>query len=69
MLLLESDDVTFVNGSCVCNRSGKSVSLAQMAAASYRALKLPPGEEPGLQVDPLLGAAQFYVSVSARTSQ
>jgi len=50
VLLLESDDVTFINGSCVCNRSGKSVSLAQIAAASYRALKLPPGEEPGLQV-------------------
>src|SRR5262249_33984876 len=50
MILLESDDVNFANGSCVCNRSGKSVTLAQVAAATYRAMKLPPGEEPGLQV-------------------
>ncbi|MBK5295107.1 MAG: xanthine dehydrogenase family protein molybdopterin-binding subunit [Acidobacteriia bacterium] len=48
-MLLESEDVTFVEGRCVCNRSGKSVSLAEVAGASYRAMKLPPGEDPGMQ--------------------
>lgn len=47
-MLLKSDDVTFANGVCVDNKSGKTVSLAQIAAASYRALKLPPNTEPGL---------------------
>jgi len=59
VLLLESEDVTFANGSCVCNRSGKSVSLAQIAAASYRALTLPPGEAPGLQVTYFLAPPNF----------
>jgi carbon-monoxide dehydrogenase large subunit len=47
-MLLESDDVQFTAGSVVCNKSGKTVPLAAIAAASYRALKLPPGTEPGL---------------------
>lgn len=47
-LLLESEDVTFSNGACTDNKTGKSVSLAEIAAASYRALKLPPKTEPGL---------------------
>ena len=47
-MLLESDDVQFVSGNVICNKTGASVSLAQIAAASYRALKLPPGTEPGL---------------------
>ncbi|HTR39619.1 MAG TPA: xanthine dehydrogenase family protein molybdopterin-binding subunit [Bryobacteraceae bacterium] len=47
-LLLGSDDVSFVNGACVDNKTGKSVPLAQIAAASYRAMKLPPNTEPGL---------------------
>ena len=47
-MLLESDDVQFTAGHVVCNKSGKSVPLAAIAAASYRALKLPPGSEPGL---------------------
>jgi len=33
----------------VCNRSGKSIGLAQIAGASYRAMKLPANTEPGLQ--------------------
>src|SRR5262249_23928382 len=48
-MLLESEDVTFSGGQCVCNRSGKSVGLAQIAGASYRAMKLPANTEPGLQ--------------------
>lgn len=47
-MLLESEDVTFSGGVCVCNKSGKSVGLAEIAGASYRALKLPPNVPPGL---------------------
>jgi aerobic carbon-monoxide dehydrogenase large subunit len=47
-MLLESDNVTLANGECVDNRTGKSVSLAQIAGASYRAMKLPPNTEPGM---------------------
>ena len=47
-ILLESKDVTFANGQCTSNRTGKSVSLAEVAAATYRAMKLPPDTEPGL---------------------
>ncbi|MCC7154362.1 MAG: xanthine dehydrogenase family protein molybdopterin-binding subunit [Bryobacterales bacterium] len=47
-MMLNSDDVSFVGGRCVCNRSGKSVSLAEVAGASHRALALPPGTDPGL---------------------
>jgi aerobic carbon-monoxide dehydrogenase large subunit len=47
-MLLESDDVTLGSGACVCNKSGKSVSVAEIAGSAYRALKLPPGTDPGL---------------------
>src|SRR5437016_11401610 len=47
-MLLESDDVTFADGKCVCNKTGKSVTCAEVAGASYRAMKLPPNTEPGL---------------------
>jgi carbon-monoxide dehydrogenase large subunit len=47
-MLLDSTDVTFAGGVCTCNRTGKSVTLAEIAAASYRALKLPPDTTPGL---------------------
>ncbi|MGI8987993.1 MAG: xanthine dehydrogenase family protein molybdopterin-binding subunit [Bryobacteraceae bacterium] len=47
-MLLESDDVTFENGECACNKTHKRVSLAQIAGASYRAMKLPPDTEPGM---------------------
>ena len=47
-MLLETEDVSYANGGCVDNKTGKSVSLAQIAAASYRAMKLPPNTEPGL---------------------
>src|SRR5580700_4514347 len=47
-MLLDSDDITFANGACTDNKTGKSVPLAQIAAASYRAMKLPPKTEPGL---------------------
>ena len=47
-MLLESDDVTFSGGQVICNKTGKSKSLAEIAGASYRAMKLPPNTEPGL---------------------
>ncbi len=47
-VLLDSNDVTLVNGEVVDNRSGKKKSLAEVAASSYRAMKLPPNTEPGL---------------------
>ncbi|MFN7995072.1 MAG: xanthine dehydrogenase family protein molybdopterin-binding subunit [Bryobacteraceae bacterium] len=47
-VLLDSADVTFSGGQCIDNHTGKTVSLAQVAAASYRAMKLPPNTEPGL---------------------
>ncbi|MBM3792473.1 MAG: xanthine dehydrogenase family protein molybdopterin-binding subunit [Acidobacteria bacterium] len=46
---LGSDDVRYEAGQCICNKTGKTASLAQLAGASYRALKLPPDEEPGMQ--------------------
>src|SRR5712692_8037641 len=47
-MLLESEDVTFSAGQVICNRTGKSKRLPEIAAASYRAMKLPPDTEPGL---------------------
>src|SRR5713101_6159634 len=47
-MLLESEDITFSGGRCTDNKTGKSVSLKEIAAASYRAMKLPPNTEPGL---------------------
>jgi carbon-monoxide dehydrogenase large subunit len=47
-LMLESEDVTLEAGKCTDNKTGKSVSVKEIAAASYRAMKLPPNTEPGL---------------------
>ncbi len=47
-MLLETDKVTLVGGACVDEKSGKSVSFKEIAAASYRAMKLPPDTQPGL---------------------
>jgi len=47
-MMLESDDVSFANGVCTDNKTGKSVSITQIAGAAYRAMKLPPNTEPGL---------------------
>jgi carbon-monoxide dehydrogenase large subunit len=48
VLLGNSTEVTFSSGRCTCEKTGKSVSFQEVAAASYRALKLPPNTEPGL---------------------
>ncbi|HYA18976.1 MAG TPA: molybdopterin cofactor-binding domain-containing protein, partial [Bryobacteraceae bacterium] len=47
-VLLDSDDVTLSGGQCVDNRTGKTVAVTAIAAAAYRAMKIPPGIEPGL---------------------
>jgi aerobic carbon-monoxide dehydrogenase large subunit len=47
-MLLEASEVTLTGGACVDESSGKSVPFAQIAAAAYRAMKLPPNTEPGL---------------------
>jgi carbon-monoxide dehydrogenase large subunit len=47
-MLLDSGNVSMVGGDCICERSGKRVTLREIAAAAYRALRLPPGGEPGL---------------------
>ncbi len=47
-LLLKSEDVTYVDGACVASESGKSVSLAEIAGAAYRGIKIPAGDTPGL---------------------
>ena len=48
-MMLESDDVSFANGCVTCNKTGQSKSFAKIAGATYRAMKLPPNTEPGLQ--------------------
>ncbi len=48
-MLLESDDVSFANGCVTCNKTGHSKSCAEIAGATYRAMKLPPNTQPGLQ--------------------
>lgn len=47
-MLLKSEDVSFGDGVCTCNKSGQTVSLQQIAGATYRAMALPAGETPGL---------------------
>ncbi len=47
-MLLKSEDVSFADGACTCNKSGESVTIQQIAGASYRAMSLPPNTSPGL---------------------
>ena len=47
-MLLDTDTVTLSGGACVDEKTGKSVSFAEVAAAAYHAKKLPPNTEPGL---------------------
>jgi aerobic carbon-monoxide dehydrogenase large subunit len=47
-MLLETNLVTLSAGACIDEKSGKSVSFAEIATAAYRALKLPPNTQPGL---------------------
>jgi aerobic carbon-monoxide dehydrogenase large subunit len=47
-VMLESEDVTLEGGVCTCNKTGKSVTIKEIAAAAHRAMKIPAGLEPGL---------------------
>jgi aerobic carbon-monoxide dehydrogenase large subunit len=47
-MMLDSEDVTLAGGQVSCNKTGQSKSVAEIAAAAYRAMKLPPNTEPGL---------------------
>jgi carbon-monoxide dehydrogenase large subunit len=47
-MMLDSQEVDFAAGKCTCVKSGKSVGLAEIAGASYRALKLPANTDPGI---------------------
>lgn len=58
-MLLESNDVQFLQGNVVCNKTGKTASLASIAGASYRAMKLPAGTEPGLVATSFWEPANF----------
>ena len=46
--MLNSQRVTLAGGACVDDDTGKSVSFAEIAAAAYRGLNLPPNTQPGL---------------------
>ncbi|MGO9256241.1 MAG: xanthine dehydrogenase family protein molybdopterin-binding subunit [Bryobacteraceae bacterium] len=47
-MLLDAPTVTLSGGFCVDERTGKSVSFTEIAAAAYHAKRLPPNTEPGL---------------------
>jgi carbon-monoxide dehydrogenase large subunit len=47
-MLLNSDDVTLSGGQCIDNKTGATKSVKELAAASYRAMQLPPNTEPGM---------------------
>ena len=47
-MLLDSKQVNFQGGVCICEKTGNSVTLAEIAATAYRGIKIPPGSEPGL---------------------
>ncbi|HYW42810.1 MAG TPA: xanthine dehydrogenase family protein molybdopterin-binding subunit [Bryobacteraceae bacterium] len=46
--MLKSERVAFAGGACLDERTGQSVSLAEIAAAAYRGIQLPPNTQPGL---------------------
>ena len=47
-MMLESDDISLIGGTCVDEKSGKSVSFVEIATAAHHAKKLPPNTQPGL---------------------
>jgi len=47
-MMLDSEEVTFEGGICTCTKTGKSVTIKEIAGAAYRAMKLPANTEPGL---------------------
>ena len=55
-MLLDSDDFSYSGGQVICNKTGASKALAEIAGATYRAMKLPPNTEPGLIATHFLGS-------------
>ena len=47
-MLLESDDVTYADGVCTCNKTGKTVPLGEIAMTSWIGPNYPPNTQPGL---------------------
>jgi carbon-monoxide dehydrogenase large subunit len=47
-MMLETDAVTLSGGLCTDEKTGRSVTFAEVATAAYHAKKLPPNTEPGL---------------------
>ncbi|MDZ4801107.1 MAG: xanthine dehydrogenase family protein molybdopterin-binding subunit [Bryobacteraceae bacterium] len=47
-MLLDSDDVDLVGSNWVCNKTGRTVSVVEIAGAAYGAKRLPQGVDPGL---------------------
>ncbi len=47
-LLLDATNVRFEGGLCIDDATGKSVTIQAVAAAAYRAMKIPAHSEPGL---------------------
>ncbi|HXP89079.1 MAG TPA: xanthine dehydrogenase family protein molybdopterin-binding subunit [Bryobacteraceae bacterium] len=47
-MLLDAEEVTFEGGKCTDHKTGKSVTIQEIAAASYRAMRLPANTDPGL---------------------
>ena len=47
-MLLDCAECSFADGVCTDHKTGKSVTLAEIAGASHRAMKLPPGTQPGM---------------------
>ena len=62
-MLLDSDDVTLSGGQVICNKTGATKSVQEIAGATYRAMKLPPNTEPGMICDAFLGASEFHLPV------
>jgi carbon-monoxide dehydrogenase large subunit len=58
-MLLDSTEVEFTAGRVACQKTGKTVSLAQVAASSYRALQLPLDTQPGLVATSFWEPANF----------
>ena len=47
-MLLESDDVTYGAGVCTCNKTGKTVTLGEIAMTSWTGPTYPANTQPGL---------------------
>jgi aerobic carbon-monoxide dehydrogenase large subunit len=47
-MMLASENVSYADGRCTCEKTGKSVGLKELAGAAHRAMTLPPNTEPGL---------------------